>query len=32
MDDLQFFLKNDTLEVEDTVNKFSDELSAKVIF
>ncbi|XP_030953737.1 uncharacterized protein LOC115976546 isoform X5 [Quercus lobata] len=30
MDDLQFFLENDTLEVEDTVNKFSDELSAKL--
>lgn len=31
-DILQFILENDTLEVEDTVNKFSDELSAKVIF
>lgn len=30
MDDLQFFLENDILEVEDTVNKFSDELSAKL--
>ncbi|XP_023912447.2 uncharacterized protein LOC112024041 isoform X2 [Quercus suber] len=30
MDDLQFFLENDTLEVEDSVNKFSDELSAKL--
>ena len=31
-DILQFILENDTLEVEDTVQKYSDELSAKVIF